>query len=177
MAEATELIAIGKIEKPFGVRGEVRVRSLSDVPGRFEKLTRVSVVTASGQCLEATVRSARKIKDGYLLSFEGINSPEEAAQFRGSLIKIPQDLVPALPPGQYYEYQLIGLTVSNEAGLTLGTLEEILETPGNHVFVIRGERGEHLLPATKEVVRSVDLDASSMTVRWAVDVVEAADAV
>ena len=82
-----------------------------------------------------------------------------------------------LPPGQYYEFQLIGLTVSNEAGLILGTLEEILETPGNHVFVIRGTSGEHLLPATKEVVRSVDLDAGSMTVRWAADMMETADAV
>ena len=173
----SELITIGKIEKPFGVKGEVRVQSLSDVPGRFEGLTRVTLVTVSGQCVDVTVRSVRKIKDGYLLSFEGVNTPEEAVQFRGSVIKSPKELAPALPPGQYYEFQLIGLIVSNEAGLVLGTLEEILETPGNHVFVIRGTSGEHLLPAIKEVVRSVDLDAGSMTVRWAADMRETADAV
>lgn len=177
MVEDKELITIGKIERPFGVKGEVRVRLLSDVPGRFEGLTEVSLATPSGQCIPGTVKSARRVKDGYLVSFVGVSTPEQAAQLRGSLIKISRELAPELPAGQYYEFQLIGLTVSNEEGFVFGTLEDIVETPGNHVFVIRGESGEHLLPATKEVVRAVNLGARTMTVRWAEDVVEAADAV
>ena len=166
LSDENELIAIGQIQRPFGVRGELRVHSLSDVPGRFEGLTRATLVATSGESKELAVRGVRRIGEAYAVSFEGIHTPEEAAQFRGRLVKIPRTLVPPLAPGEYYEFELLDLTVVDESGAVLGTLQEIMETPAHHVFVVRGESGEHLLPATKEVVRSVDREARLMTVRW-----------
>lgn len=166
MAEPVELVAIGVIEKPFGVRGEMRVRSLSDVPGRFEGLTRVTLEAPSGTLKEATVRSVRGMHGSYLLAMDLCATPEEAALFRGWTVKIPQGSAPPLPEGQYYQYELIGLSVQDEAGRLMGTLVEVLETPGNHVLVVRGERGEILIPATKDVVTGVDLAGRMMTVRW-----------
>jgi len=52
----------------------------------------------------------------------------------------------------------------------VGTLEEILETPGHHVFIVRGAQGEVLIPASKETVTAVDLPGKTMTVRWTADV-------
>lgn len=183
MAMSNEYITIGKIERAFGVKGEVRVRSLSDVPGRFEGLDAVTLRTADGRATETKVRHRRPIKDGYLLELDACATPEEAARFRGALIQIPRPQAPAEAPGAkagtraYYEYQLVGLTVENETGERLGTLVDVVETPGAHVLVVQGERGEHLLPATKEVVTSVDLDARVMNVRWLVQTAEGVDAV
>ena len=166
MTEPVELVAIGVIEKPFGVRGEMRVRSLSDVPGRFEGLTRVTLEAPSGAVKETAVRSVRAMNGSYVLGMDVCSSPEGAALFRGWTVKIPQGSAPPLPQGQYYEYELIGLSVQDETGRSMGTLEEILKTPGHHVFVVRGDQGEVLIPAAKDVVSAVDLPGKTMTVRW-----------
>jgi 16S rRNA processing protein RimM len=167
---ADELVAIGVIEKPFGVRGELRVRSLSDVPGRFEGLTRVTLEAPSGTARHATVRSVRAMHGAYVLGMDACSTPEAAALFRGWTVKIPKGSAPPLPHGQYYEYELIGLSVRDEAGRTVGTLAEVLETPGHHVFVVRGAQGEVLVPATKNAVARVDVPGGTMTVRLADEV-------
>lgn len=166
MADPVELVAIGVIEKSFGVRGELRVRSLSDVPGRFEGLARVMLEAPSGTVREATIRSVRAMNGSYVLGMDVCSTPEEAAMFRGWTLKIPQGSAPPLPQGQYYEYELIGLAVQDETGRLVGTVEDILKTPGHHVFVVRGEDGEVLIPAAKDVVASVDVPGKRMTIRW-----------
>lgn len=177
MTDAAELIAIGKIEKPIGIRGEVRVRSLSDVPGRFEGLTQVTLVSPSGRTLVTGVTRMRGNEHSYVLGFEAFTTPEEAAVFRGGLIKIPRDQVPPLPAGQYYEFDLIGMTVLDETGLLLGTLEEVLETASNHVFMVRREGREILIPAIKNVVSSVDVETRTMTIRPVGGLIENDDSV
>jgi 16S rRNA processing protein RimM len=73
--------------------------------------------------------------------------------------------VPELPDGQYYECDLIGLAVYTEEGQLIGVLEEILDVPGNPVFVVRQGAKEILIPAAKELVSAVDVAAGTMTVR------------
>lgn len=165
MAEAIDMVAIGQIVKPFGVRGEVRVRSLSDVPGRFEGLREVTLVSPVGQELATVVQGVRGDGASYVVRFAAFATPEDAAVFRGGLIKIPRGQSPALPSGQYYECDLVGLTVMTEGGRVLGTLEELLEAGSNHVFVVRGDGREVLIPALRSVVASVDMTARIMIVR------------
>jgi len=161
----TDLVAIGKIVKPFGVRGDVRVLSLSDVPGRFRGLTHVTLVAPSGRTVAARVIRLREERGGFVIGFDVFSTPEEAAAFRGGLVKIPRDQTPPLPDGQYYEFDLVGLTVRDESGEVLGTLEEIVDTGGQHVFAVRREGRELLIPATRSVVASVDVSGRTMTVR------------
>jgi 16S rRNA processing protein RimM len=162
---ADGLVVIGAIEKPFGVKGEMRVRSLSDVPGRFEGLTRVTLESPSGKTVETAVEHVRAVPGGYLVKMAVCATPEAAGAFRGWTLNVPKGSAPPLPQGQYYEYELIGLSVRDEAGRTLGTLEDILKTPGTHVFVVRGADGETLIPATKSVVAAVDVTRGTMTIR------------
>jgi 16S rRNA processing protein RimM len=166
MAGTSDLIAVGQIVKPFGVKGEVRVRSLSDVPGRLTGLKAATLVDPSGREVTTTVSRVREENSRfYIMGFEAFSTPEQAAAFRGGLIKVPRELSPTLPEGQYYERDLIGLTVVEENGAAVGTLEEILETGSNHVFVVRRGTRELLIPATKEAIVAVDVGASVMTVR------------
>jgi 16S rRNA processing protein RimM len=160
----TELVAIGRIVKPFGVKGDVRVQSLSDVPGRFESLHQVIVEMPSGKTMETIVNRVRKDRDSYVIGLEGLSSPEAASIYRGSLLKIPQDTAPALPEGQYYEYQLIGMTVSDERGESLGILEEILPAPSHPIFVIRQAGKERLIPGSRSVISRIDVEQRTMAV-------------
>jgi 16S rRNA processing protein RimM len=162
-----DLVAIGQIVKSFGVKGDVRVKSLSDVPGRFEGLRQVTIEMPSGKTIETVVSHVRKDLDSYVIGLEALSTPEEAALFRGSLLKIPEDQVPALPDGQYYEFQLIGMAVNDEQGQPLGTLEDIIETGSHPVFVVRGSGREWLVPGRQAVIASMDVVQRTMMVRRA----------
>ncbi len=102
-----------------------------------------------------------------LLGLEGIETREQAAELRNQYVLVQTKAVPFLPKGEYYHHQLIGITVLDDQGKQLGTLEEILETRANDVYVIRsGEGTELLLPAVEnEVILNVDLKRREMVVR------------
>jgi len=165
MVSQLDTVTVGQIERAFGVKGEVKVRSLSDVPGRFEKLTHVSLVAKSGKTMETSVTHVRRTGTGFIVGLAGLTTPEDAGQWRGGLIQVPRGTVPPLPNGQYYECDLLGLAVQTEQGQPIGILEQIWELPGNHVFVVRQGAKEVLIPAAKELVVAVDLERGVMTVR------------
>lgn len=165
MVSALDTVTVGLVERPFGVKGEVKVRSLSDVPGRFETLTSVSLVAKDGRTMDTSVTHVRRAGERFIVGLAGLTTPEEAGLWRGSLIQAPRGIVPRLPAGQYYECDLVGLGVQTDQGLPIGVLEEIVELPGGHVFVVRQGAKETLIPAAKEWVTAVDLEHRLMTVR------------
>lgn len=158
-------VTVGQIERSFGVKGEVKVRSLTDVPGRLEALTDVTVVAKDGKTMQTAVTHVRRTGSGFIVGLAGLTNPEDAGLWRGGLIQVPRGPVPPLPEGQYYECDLVGLTVQTEQGELVGALEQIWELPGNHVFVVRQGTKEVLIPAAKDLVTAVDLDRRLMTVR------------
>ena len=172
MVTTPELITIGKIERPFGVHGEVKVQSLSDVPGRFGQLQDVTLAIPDGPVLTTKVTHVRPGGRSYIVGFEAFSTREEAARFRGAWLQIPRTASPSLADGLYYEYDLIGMTVEDEEKNVLGTLEEIWESSGSHVFVVRRSRHELLIPAVRKVVAAVNISERVMTVRAGEGVVE-----
>ena len=151
------MVTIGKILKPFGVRGHVRVQSLSDVPERFKELGTVTLNAPNGDCLETDVQSVRQIGEGYILGFSAFETPESAAQYRGALIQIPEQADLPREPDTFYQFELIGLRVENQEGQTVGTVEDILDYPHQQVLVIRHDEQEWLLPARKAMIESIDI--------------------
>ena len=168
-----QFVTVGKIVKPFGVRGQVRVLSLTDVPGRLENLKDVMLETSSGLSLSTEVVDVQCDGRGYLMRFDAFSSPEEAGPYRGAWLKIPECDVPPAPDGHFYQFQLIGLTVREESGETLGILEEVLEASAQHLLVIRGHGKEWLLPASKKCIVQVNVLRKEMTViskeKWSGD--------
>lgn len=172
MLDEPELVTVGKIQRPFGVRGAVKVHPLSDVPGRLEGLRRVTLVSPNGRVLAGNVVEVRPGGRSFIMQFDVFKTPEEAAEFRGGVLQIPRDESPRLDDGQYYEYELVGMTVQDERGQQLGTLEEIWHLPGHPVFAVRQGSRELLVPGTRRVVASVDRAARVMVVRPDEGVVE-----
>ena len=165
MIDQAELVTIGRIERSFGVRGEARVRSLSDVPGRLEALRQVTIAGLGGKTIDTVVTHVRPGGPTWIMGFEAFTTPEQVAEFRGGFLQAPRGDSPALPADQYYQCDLIGMLVQDEAGTVLGRLEEVLALSDNQVFVVRQDGKEILIPAAKQVVVAVDVQGGVMTVR------------
>lgn len=128
---------------------------------------------AGGKVLLKVVHS-RSTAKGHVLAFETIASPEEAQRLVGSTLEIPEEPLVASCEDQYYECQLVGMEVQTEDGTPVGRLREVLPTPANPVFVVEGRAGaEHLIPATKQIIRKVDVERQQMVVRCIPGLLEA----
>ena len=160
-----DMVTIGKIERPFGVKGACKVRPLSDVPGRFDHLGTVCIVASTGQVAERVVTHVRQAGSSYIMQFAGITCPEQAGALRGGFIQVPRREPSPHAGDVLYECDLIGMTVVDENGHYLGSIETIWEMPGHRVFVVRHEGRELLIPAVKHFVSSVDVVQHRMTVR------------
>ncbi len=158
----TELITIGKIVAPHGVRGDVRIVPLTDFPDRFNKLKAVFVDDVGQLNLE----SARQHKKFILLKFAELDSISAIEHLRGKLIKIRREDVVKLPKGQYYIFDIIGLNVFTEDGSLLGIITDVLQPGSNDVYVIeQQDKKELLIPAIKEVVKRIDIEGKQMVVK------------
>ncbi len=152
---------IGEVLRPQGVRGEVRVRVLTDFPERFQALESVYL----GQALTPVLVESTRLHQGYvLLKLAGYDDRTSVELLRHALVQIPIEEAMPLEEGEYYLYQVVGLATWTKQGEYLGRVREVLSTGANDVYVIRGPKGEILLPAIDEVVRDVDLEAGRLTV-------------
>ena len=172
-----DIVTIGKIERPFGVRGEFKVRSLSDVPSRLDQLKQVQIVEPTGRMIDRTVSHVRRAGSRYIMAVVGITTPEEAGMLRGGLIQAPRCPAVTLSEDVYFECDLIGMMVEDEQGNEVGVLERILEIQDNHIFVVRKGTKEVLIPAAKSYVTSVDLARCRMMVRGIDGLIETSHAV
>lgn len=161
-----DLVAIGAIVRPQGRKGEVLVEPLSDRPHRFPTLRSAWLPDGRGGAREARVESCWPHKGRFVLKLDGVDSIDDAEALRGQELRIGEDALEPLPPGSYYHHQLRGLRVHDPAGRDLGTVDDLMETgAGAPVLVVRGARGEALIPLAEEFVRAVDLARGVMTVR------------
>ncbi|MEX0682388.1 MAG: ribosome maturation factor RimM [Dehalococcoidia bacterium] len=144
-------VAVGRVLGAFGVRGDIKVQPLA--PPQTFKTGRQ--VTLHGDL--HTIERSRRHKAVVLLKLDGIDVREDVADHRGEYLLIPEAELAPLGEGEYYRYQLVGLRVVSTEGEDLGEIAEVLERPANDVFVVRGPRGEFLVPAAEDIVRSVDI--------------------
>jgi 16S rRNA processing protein RimM len=129
-------------------------------------LTKVKTVYLGSDARAFHVERARLLSGYALLKFEGLETPEAAAKLRGQVVGVPIGQAGPLRKGQFYHHQIIGLQVWTGEGVELGTVEEILETGANDVYVVRRADGaEVLLPAIQDVIQEIDLERGRLVVR------------
>jgi 16S rRNA processing protein RimM len=155
-------LAVGLLRRPHGVHGEILMEVYTDFPERLEDGTTVFL---GAKHKPATIRHIRHHNEGLLFSFEGVDTPESAGLLRKQLVYVKTATRPALPAGQYYHHQMIGMTVVDDSGNELGKLTEIIQTGANDVYVVLSGTGkELLLPSIKQVVLDVDVESNRMIV-------------
>ena len=162
-----DLVVVGRVRRPTGIKGAVLVQVYSGVPDRFIV---GDVVIANG--VEYEVVDTGKSGDSAKLTFDGIDSIEKADILRDAELSVPAESLPDNSPGVYYHYEIIGIQVVTTDGQELGTLNEILETGSNDVFIVRPKRAagekkkspEILIPVLDGVIVKVDKQAGVMTI-------------
>jgi 16S rRNA processing protein RimM len=160
-----DLVAIGRVVKPQGRKGEVLTEPLTDQPDRFPRLRRAFVSGPGGAAREVEVHSCWPHKGRYVLKLAGVDSIDDAERLRGQELRIGEEELAPLPPGSYYHYQLQGLRAESPEGQPLGTVEAIWETgAGAPVLVVKGPQGEQLIPLAPQFVREVDLPGGRLVV-------------
>lgn len=156
-------IAVGRLRRPHGVRGEIMMEVLTDFPERLRSGKRVFVGEEHQPMTIARVRPHQNI---LLVSFRGIDTPEAVAAFRNQYVYVHKSDLPKLPEGEYYHHELLGLSLVDESGRPLGVLEEILETGANDVYLARTPEGKELLiPAIPDVILDINLPARQIRIR------------
>ena len=150
-----EFLEAGEIVSTHGVRGEMKVLPWADGPDFLCEFDRVRI---AGK--EYAIESCRVQKSCNLVKLEGIDTLEDAQAMRGKVVEIfrcdaPEDLI--------FAVELIGMDVLSD-GKHIGKLTEVLDYPGNKVYVVKGEH-EYMIPAVKAFVLRTDMEKNEMEVR------------
>ncbi len=155
-----ELFTIGQIVAPHGVRGDVRIYPETDFPKRFLNMKHAYI---DGKKYE--VAAARLHKNVVLMKFVGVDDRNASEALVKKLIQVPREELVPLKKGQYYVFDIIGITVYDLDGHVLGKVADVLKTGSNDVYVVHDDLGKELLfAAIPDVVRSIDIDAKKMVV-------------
>ncbi|MEW5719498.1 MAG: ribosome maturation factor RimM, partial [Chloroflexota bacterium] len=126
-------LIIGRVLKPFGVRGELKIEILTEFPERFASLRQVFL---GDDAKSFSVESARLHSGAALIKLAGIDTPEVAATLREQLVYVALADAMPLPANRVYLYQLIGLRVTTTDGESLGAIAEVLDTRANDVYIV-----------------------------------------
>ena len=162
MEESTAYLVVGKFRRTHGIHGDLLFTVITDFPDRIKPGT---VILIGDNKTEYKISRRKPHNDGILLGFKEITNPEEATKLVGQNVFVHANDRPALPEGEYYHHQIIGLKVFDVSGKELGTIEEILVTGANDVYVVKtAESKEILVPAIKQVLKQVNLSEGKMVV-------------
>ncbi|MBK7933009.1 MAG: ribosome maturation factor RimM [Pyrinomonadaceae bacterium] len=153
-----DLVAVAKIIKTRGLKGEVVCDILTDFPERFDDLDEVVAVMPDGR------RSELKIEDHFfqngrvILKIVGFDSIESGETLRGAEICVAETDVVELDQGEFFEWQLAGCVVETIDGTPVGEVIELMRTGGTELLVVKGDAKEYLIPFAEAICVEVDIE-------------------
>lgn len=155
-----KFLEVGKIVNTHGIKGEVRVQSVTDFPEvRYAKGSELVIERGKNDYLPVVVASHRVHKSFDLLTFEGYPSINDVEQFKNTMLLVDESLVPDLDENEYLVNDIIGAKVVDEENNDIGTLKEVLFLPANDVWVIKRQgKKDLLLPYIESVILDVNVD-------------------
>ncbi len=158
-------IVVARVVEPYGAQGLIKVQAFTekpdgllhyehwilDMPAKGKRLFRISDSRIHGKYITA--------------SLYGIETREQALALKGVEISVLKSSLQALPDGEYYQYQLLGLSVIDVDGTNYGIVDSIIETGANNVLRVKGE-SEHLIPYIPNVIVAIDESEGVLRVDW-----------
>ena len=156
-------VAIGRVSRARGIKGEMVVVPLTDDPHRFLKLQEV-IISKEESTKEFQVEWAREFKGKVLLKLKQVESPEEAKKLVGGFIEIERDQLVELSEGRYFIFDIIGLQVVTTKGEKIGKVKEVISLPANDLYLVEGDKKQYDIPAIKKVVKRIDLEKKEMII-------------
>ncbi|OGP55812.1 MAG: 16S rRNA processing protein RimM [Deltaproteobacteria bacterium RBG_13_52_11] len=160
------LIVIGRISRPHGVKGEIRIEYFNpEDPHFFSRYQMIFIQGDQGSPQPYRPIKIRPHKHYILVTLEGIRNKEEAERLRGNLVLVDPAGLPPLEEDEYYWHEILGMRVVTEQGGDVGKITDILHTGSNDVYVVNKGKKEFLIPAIKDVIIAVERDTRTMVIR------------
>jgi 16S rRNA processing protein RimM len=153
-----ELVAIARVAKTRGLRGEAVADVLTDFPERFEGLGNVTAVLPTGERLELGIENFWFQKGRIILKFLGYDSIEAAETLRNAEICVPEAEAVELEEGEFFDWELVGCSVETADGQTIGEVREVMRTGGTEILVIGDGEREFLVPFAEAICTGVDIE-------------------
>ncbi|MEY3182746.1 MAG: rRNA processing protein RimM [Pseudomonadota bacterium] len=170
--EKNDGVVVGRIGRPFGVRGWVHVHSFTEVPERLFSYRDWHLKKGKSDPVPTKCDAYKIHGVAYVAKLIDCDDRDIAATWTNAEILVPREVLPELPEGEYYWQDLIGLTVYNLSGYCFGVIEEFWETKANDILVIKQQETgkETLIPYVPEAYDiQVDIDKQTVTVDWPED--------
>lgn len=162
----TTFVVVGKIGSTYGVKGWLKIHAYTEACSNLLEYQPWYLEDTQHTWNEIKVEAGKLYGKGIIAKFADIHSPEEARLLTGKSIAIHRSQLPKLKENEYYWSDLIGLTVIDQHGTTLGKVTYLMETGSNDVLVIKGEK-EHAIPfLIGKVITSIDLTKKEIHVDW-----------
>lgn len=153
------MFIVGTIVNSHGLKGEVKVKRITDFEERFHVGSIVYVQNGENDYNALKIDGFRKHKNTDMLHFEGYDSIESIEVFKGKDLFIKAEQLTELEPDEYYYHEIIGCKMYTLEGEYIGEIDGILSPGANDVWVVKGSRGkEILIPYIEEVVKKIDVE-------------------
>lgn len=163
------MVIMGRVAAAFGIRGWVKIQPFSEFVDSLLDYKTWYVGHENGPWRKVDVVQAETHDKTLAVQFPDCPDRNAAEKLKGLLIAVPRSSLPEQVEGEYYWADLIGMSVVNETGETLGTVVELLDTGANDVLIVRGNGPDVLIPFLDSVIGPVDLAAKTIQVTWSAD--------
>lgn len=152
-----DLVAVARIVRPRGIKGELVAEILTDFPDRFEGLDEVEAVKPSGETLSLKIEEHWFQNGRVILRFAGYDSIEAGETLRDAEICVPESQAVELEDDEYYDWELAGCRVETITGEQLGEVAEIMRPGGTQILIVKGDK-EYLIPFANAICVEVDIE-------------------
>lgn len=158
------LVHVGKVIRPHGSRGLLRILPYAKGEASFTDAGSVLLKSiSSGEIREHTLISIKPHKNFFLMELEGLNSRDDAEEYRGAEILVRKDAL-TREEDEFFWFELLGIDVYLDTGEYLGKITQIIPAKGNDIYVVKGETKEILIPATYEVISKIEVESKKMII-------------
>ena len=163
MAVSEPLVPLAEVTTTHGLEGWVKLKLFNPETTVFAALDRV-YLERDGARVERDIESAKPYKGHLLIKFRDVSGIDDAQKWIGWTVAAPETSLPPLAPGEYYNYQAVGLEVFDLNGNRIGTVMRTWSTPAGELYVVKGAEREHLIPAVKDIIEKIDFSEGKMII-------------
>lgn len=156
MRDSEELIPVGKIIGPHGIKGQLKLHSYSGNAESLSAARSVTLKSPAGTLHEFSINCFKANSGKFIIGLQGFDDINLIDPLLGNEVCLKRSQLPGLEKDEYYWSDLIGLQVFTDDGTLLGTITDIFETGSSDIYVVQGEGREYLIPAIADVVKAVD---------------------
>lgn len=156
--------AVAQISRSVGIKGEVKVQTFSADPARFDSLRKVYIGDEDASPSAVDVESVRWVASTPVLKLIGISSREQSDALRGQFLYVAEQDAVKPKEGSYFIHDIVGMEVVTEEGKMIGKVKEVYQLPANDVWLVEWDEKDVMIPATKEVIQTVDHQQRRITI-------------